>query len=1081
MTDNTKLLQSLVGYFNDVKPYHSKLNDLTSELFFNEELIHVNVQEKQFTEVMMQGIWDAADRGGESLVRIMTGDASDLTFNIPWAIFPRFSLNDSLNFGQTPHGHDPATSDLTDLNTNGIPDSEQTWTGDQSSSHFNGDDEIAVAARVSDLRVEITQSFLNGTVYEYEYSIHFTIDAAEAIAFGFQDSAVKVFVGETEYLTFTRLGSNFSVDGLTGTYTIPNNEVAMVPGGLDSSFYSLFAAYRQLQPVSVYWQDTRRYRVPHHQGCRVRVDGVAAVFQTDFVVDRSRSFIQFLPNSILGNSGYDAKKIDVNLFKADRLFLRFLSPFDFGVTRNFDEGGYDDLSYDNEDENPDTDDADRFTITVVDASDETSTVTFYNSIADASLRKGSLTVRNIYNTSADGDVWEVTAIGPWKFQVQQTVPALGPLYYASFKIPFDNGKIAFTIDGDWTPYYLLTDPGSYAGLLGQAHDVSDFLVNLDLKTQHGVLTDPVPSNHAPMQLIQFGKIKKAVNEHGEYYTFVLDNIPKKNTYVELRIEQNAQYNPHVSVTATDFLSIVQILQAEEEIEVQGLYSPTKNFHHLLLPGTDGNHVTSPTGRRHDVTGDIQISAHLKLDDWTPGTDQTIISKYETGQLSYKMYITTTGRIGFKWSPDNVAEHSFTSDLLSFANNSTHWVRVSLENDASGVGGTLKFYKSEDGSLWDLIGSPTLGAINSSIYKSTARVAIGVSHVNTDKLAGKVYQVDVRGSISDEDEIYLMDGADFDGTVYMKSNDPIPGSVDSKLGTFVAWVRLDGSLIGPGTQQNVFSAADTPGSSTPKGLQLSYASSRWTVRAFNTAGTVILNVSTPATYNSGAAWLCIMGSFDLSDTAKRKLYVGDDSELSLITTYTDDTIDYTVNDWVIGARSDGQNTFNGAIGELLFWPNVYYDWGIEANRRKVITEDGKPVSPFKLKGLIADLSTPVIHLHLDEGEAPANYRLNHGREGDFFITGSLTNASTSPSDGWGANFNALDLRPGAASGVSQKTGTTWTVNTSGSPAAEIIQERVGEWAYESEKFVQTGSLMQADYMQADYAIVDNVDPALVTTE
>lgn len=83
---------------------------------------------------------------------------------------------------------------------------------------------------------------------------------------------------------------------------------------------------------------------------------------------------------------------------------------------------------------------------------------------------------------------------------------------------------------------------------------------------------------------------------------------------------------------------------------------------------------------------------------------------------------------------------------------------------------------------------------------------------------------------------------------------------------------------------------------------------------------------------------------------------------------------------------------GDAADIWIAPGQFIDFSVEANRRKFISANGKPVD------LGADGSTPT-------GTAPAvffsgnasGFAINKGTGGDFTLTGSLTNASTSPSD------------------------------------------------------------------------------------
>jgi hypothetical protein len=202
----------------------------------------------------------------------------------------------------------------------------------------------------------------------------------------------------------------------------------------------------------------------------------------------------------------------------------------------------------------------------------------------------------------DGAFWKVVAIGPWSFSVQQIQPVIGPIYYASFKVPFNNGQIAFLITNAWSEFYMTPDSNAY-NAAGEDYfdnmyydgpaDGTDYLVNLALETQHGVVTDPNPSysyewlngttvetqtgEHFPVNLIPFGTLQlvneldvngNIVYQNGipqQYYSFTVGTndpldtaTPYLGTYIELRVEQNTQYNPRAGAVMSDSFITVDL-------------------------------------------------------------------------------------------------------------------------------------------------------------------------------------------------------------------------------------------------------------------------------------------------------------------------------------------------------------------------------------------------------------------------------------------------------------------------------------------------------------------------------------------
>lgn len=243
--------------------------------------------------------------------------------------------------------------------------------------------------------------------------------------------------------------------------------------------------------------------------------------------------------------------------------------------------------------------------------------------------------------------------------------------------------------------------------------------------------------------------------------------------------------------------------------------------------------------------------------------------------------------------------------------------------------------------------------------------------------------------------FTCDGADFDGTNdYVRKGSALSGAVDGKQLLLSKWLRLDG---GDGATQELFNLTTTAGGTTRRFGGFRNSANRFSFIAANAAGTTILNV-TPAggTITADGNWHHFAMSIDLSDTAKRHIYL-DGADISVAwATYTDDSIDFDgANDCQVGVRGTS-NKLNGCMAELFFH-TAYLDLSVAANREKFRSSAGKPVS------LGADGSTPLgvqplVYLRMADGAAATTFANNLGSGGGpFTITGTLDTASTSPSD------------------------------------------------------------------------------------
>lgn len=237
------------------------------------------------------------------------------------------------------------------------------------------------------------------------------------------------------------------------------------------------------------------------------------------------------------------------------------------------------------------------------------------------------------------------------------------------------------------------------------------------------------------------------------------------------------------------------------------------------------------------------------------------------------------------------------------------------------------------------------------------------------------------------ESYTANAVDFDGTNdYLTRGAGLTGAADGKEGLFSCWVRIDG---GDATQMSLFHAWDSV--LTTRKVEVFRSSGNLLfVTASRADGVGTLSVSTSNSYASGATWLHILSSWKTDTAGARHLYISDVSDL-VQNTFLNNAVDYTVNDWGVGARAnDGSTKFNGCMAELYFTTS-YLDLSVEANRRKFISGGLRPVS-LGADGSLPTGSQPLVYL---KGVA-ASFGTNSGSGGNFTITGTLDAASTTPS-------------------------------------------------------------------------------------
>ena len=235
--------------------------------------------------------------------------------------------------------------------------------------------------------------------------------------------------------------------------------------------------------------------------------------------------------------------------------------------------------------------------------------------------------------------------------------------------------------------------------------------------------------------------------------------------------------------------------------------------------------------------------------------------------------------------------------------------------------------------------------------------------------------------------YQANAVNFSGSsVYLSRGANLTGAIDTKKVTGVWWHNG-----GDNTNDDIFNWEK---SGTFARLVVirrgGGAGNIIRVRAGNNAdSTWALDVDGDQAVNAASGWIPIIWSFDMSDTGKRQIVTGDTVNSLTVTSYSNENLSFsTGTEFYVG--SDGTNYWVGDCADFMLWQDVYIDLSVKANRRLFVDEQGKPVHPAIST---AHLGTPIIRL----SNATATWHTNVGSGGGFTENGTLTDASSSPSD------------------------------------------------------------------------------------
>lgn len=219
---------------------------------------------------------------------------------------------------------------------------------------------------------------------------------------------------------------------------------------------------------------------------------------------------------------------------------------------------------------------------------------------------------------------------------------------------------------------------------------------------------------------------------------------------------------------------------------------------------------------------------------------------------------------------------------------------------------------------------------------------------------------------------------FDGVDDYFSHTSATGFADAKSFACSLWFKRDatGTEALLGGQDSFFR------------WRIWFSSDKVRAIAANSAGTTILVIdSTNAITDT--TWHHLLISLDLSDTSKRHMYIDDASETIVVTTYTNDTIDFTNANYAIAAvAGSGSLPFNGCLTEIWFDDGLYLDFSSAATRRKFIDQHGMPVY-LGPTGATPTGAAPVIYIPNGNGAQ------NQGAGADFTPSGAVATASSIP--------------------------------------------------------------------------------------
>lgn len=412
---------------------------------------------------------------------------------------------------------------------------------------------------------------------------------------------------------------------------------------------------------------------------------------------------------------------------------------------------------------------------------------------------------------------------------------------------------------------------------------------------------------------------------------------------------------------------------------------------------DGDLVEGDTVRFQYSTSAVFSGASETTNTIDAGEDAANSLAFSTGALAdgtwyFRARIERPGHINSDWSNTETETIDATAPVITSANTAsvaenTTAVLTVTATDAGGFGATpFSIVGGADQAKFSIVGATgvlTFGVAPDFETPTDANTDNAyIVQVRATDAAGNATNQTITVTVTDVADVFAANAVTFDGTNDYFSGEALSGLSDSKTGTLSVWLKfaaggdlVEQTIIASGNGRFRFYRRDD---------------NLLIIDGFNAVGGQILGVYL-SSIESTDGWVHALASWDLA-AGTIQFYKTDVSGANVYTN-SNDTIQYNDNTYrVCNENGAGNQKLNGDIAELWFMPGVALDLSNSANRRKFISAGGKPVS-LGSDGSTPTGSAPLIFL----SGATASWQTNDGTGGGFTLNGTLTTASTSPSD------------------------------------------------------------------------------------
>jgi hypothetical protein len=385
-------------------------------------------------------------------------------------------------------------------------------------------------------------------------------------------------------------------------------------------------------------------------------------------------------------------------------------------------------------------------------------------------------------------------------------------------------------------------------------------------------------------------------------------------------------------------------------------------------------VTSPTfviGRNYTVTVSLDLADFDKKHIYINGVAAT--------SVTWNTY--TNDNIDFAVASDPIYNIGCANDTVNFFNGrlgavwfNTSYIDLSVAtNRAKFVSGTGINAAPVDPGATGELPTGTSPLLYLPMYGNNAGRNYGTGgdfSVNSGPYAG------ARGPNE-----FWGNRAVSNGTTGFFSRSALSGVTDGTTFTFCCWFFYDANAGKYLFNQNV-------NTTTLRGVNISVEDSkRVVIQARNSSGTVLVNSDNTAASMVGTsgtpALNSLMISIDVTDSAKRFVYVNGVAATLSFSTYTNGSINFSSSSNLI-LRDVFSSAYNSQPISELYFSTQYIDLSQEANRLKFRDAFGNPTN-LPLAITSGSVPSPAIYMRFP----PTAFGTNSGTGGDFTVNGTIT--------------------------------------------------------------------------------------------